>query len=117
MFDVTGEFYAVISTTRKVRFGTLEELSDEKFAIGINNKLMGQVNLIWIGYPLILSNGSFTLTSGVPSQEPVAGSSAISLANAGIEAFVRAVTLELSREIRGECCQPYLGERNPCCDG
>ena len=106
MFDMAGEFDAVVSTAGKARFGTLEELSDEDFAIGINNKLMGQVNLIRIGYPLIRSNGSFTLTSGVLSQEPVVGSSAISLANAGIEAFVKAVALELPRGIRVNVISP-----------
>ena len=106
MFDMAGEFDAVVSTAGKARFGTLEELSDKDFAIGINNKLMGQINLIRIGYPLIRNNGSFTLTSGVLSQEPVVGSTAISLVNAGIEAFVRAVALELPRGIRANVVSP-----------
>ena len=106
MFDMAGEFDAVVSTAGQARFGTLVELSDEDFAIGINNKLMGQVNLIRIGYRLIRSKGSFTLTSGILSREPVVGSSAISLANAGIEAFVRAVALELPRGIRANVVSP-----------
>ena len=106
MFDTVKKFDAVVSTAGNARFGTLEELSDEDFAIGINNKLMGQVNLIRIGYPHIQNNGSFTLTSGVLSQEPVVGSSAISLTNAGIEAFVRAVALELPRGIRANVVSP-----------
>jgi NAD(P)-dependent dehydrogenase (short-subunit alcohol dehydrogenase family) len=106
MFDMAGEFDAVVSTAGSARFGTLEELSDDDFTLGLNNKLMGQVNLIRIGYPLIHSNGSFTLTCGVLSQEPVVGSSAISIANAGVEAFVRAVALELPRGIRANVVSP-----------
>ena len=45
-------------------------------------------------------SGSFTLTSGVLSQEPMQGSTSISMVNAGVEGFVRAAALELPRGIR-----------------
>ena len=46
------------------------DLYDDYF-IGLKNKLMGQANLVCIGKPFVTNHGSFTLTSGVLSQEPM----------------------------------------------
>src|SRR3954470_11900000 len=54
----------------------------------------------------IRDGGSFTLTSGVLSQEPMRGSSAISLVNAGLEGFVRAAALEAPRGVRVNVVSP-----------
>ena len=43
----------------------LNDLTDDDYAVGSNNKLMGQVNLIVLGHQRVRDNGSFTLTSGV----------------------------------------------------
>ena len=106
MFDTIGKMDAVVSTAGIARFGMLNDLTDDDYAVGLNNKLMGQVNLIRFGHQRVRDNGSFTLTSGVLSQEPIKGSSAISMVNAGIEAFVRAVALELPRGIRANIVSP-----------
>ena len=106
MFDTIGTIDAVVSTAGIARFGMLDDLTNEDFTVGLNNKLMGQVNLIRLGHQNIRDNGSFTLTSGVLSQEPIKGSSAISMVNAGIEAFARAAALELPRGIRVNVVSP-----------
>jgi NAD(P)-dependent dehydrogenase (short-subunit alcohol dehydrogenase family) len=59
-----------------------------------------------VGLPYISDNGSFTLTSGVLSTEPIPGSAAISLVNAGLEGFVRAAALETPRGIRVNVVTP-----------
>ena len=72
---------------------------------------MGQVNLVLIGRQFITDRGSFTLTSGVLSQEPMKGSTSISMVNAGIEGFVRAAALELPQGIRiNAVCPPWVRE-------
>lgn len=106
MYSVIGEFDAVVCAAGVARFGMLDDLTDEDYGIGLENKLMGQVNLVRFGRELIRDKGSFTLTSGVLSQEPVAGSSAISMVNAAVEAFVRAAALELQRGIRINAVSP-----------
>ena len=106
MYRAIGEFDAVVCAAGVARFGMLDDLTDEDYGIGLENKLMGQVNVVRFGHKLIRDNGSFTLTSGVLSQEPVAGSSAISLVNAAVEAFVRAASLELQRGIRINAVSP-----------
>jgi NAD(P)-dependent dehydrogenase (short-subunit alcohol dehydrogenase family) len=54
----------------------------------------------------INDNGSFTLTSGVLASEPVPGSTAISLVNAGVEGFGRAAALEMPRGVRVNVVSP-----------
>ena len=106
LFARVGRVDAVVSAAGAARFGKLEELSDEDFALSLNNKLMGQVNLVRTGCDYLNDNGSFTLTSGVLSQEPMVGSCAISLVNAGLEGFVRAAALELPRGLRVNVVSP-----------
>lgn len=106
LFQTIGPSDAVISAAGVARFGPLKELSDEDFRLSLENKLMGQVNLVRVGRDYLRDRGSFTLTSGVLSQEPTPGSAAISLVNAGIEAFVRAAALELPRGIRINAVSP-----------
>jgi NAD(P)-dependent dehydrogenase (short-subunit alcohol dehydrogenase family) len=97
---------AVISCAGEAAFGALEELEDEDFEVSLSNKLMGQVNLVRQGLDVVNDGGVFTLTSGVLSREPVEGSAAISLVNAGLEGFVRAAALELSRGLRVNVVSP-----------
>jgi NAD(P)-dependent dehydrogenase (short-subunit alcohol dehydrogenase family) len=97
LFETVGRFDAVVSTAGQARFGALAELSDEDYRVGLDNKLMGQVNLVRVGREFINDGGSFTLTSGVLAQHPMVGSTAISMVNAGLEGFVRAAALELPR--------------------
>ena len=62
MFEKVGQFDALISTTGDAHFGPLKDMTDSEFRIGINSKLMGQINLVLIGQHYINPKGSFTLT-------------------------------------------------------
>lgn len=106
LFQEVGPFDALVSAAGVARFGPLSELSDEDFQLGIYGKLMGQVNLVRIGLKYINENGSFTLTSGILSHQPVPGSASISMVNAGLEGFVRAAALEMHRGIRINVVSP-----------
>ncbi len=106
MYKKVGSFDAVVSTTGGAAFGELEKLTDENFAYSLKDKLMGQVNLVRFGAKHIKDNGSFTLTSGVLAQEPMPGSAAISLVNAGLEGFTRAAALEMKRSVRVNVVSP-----------
>lgn len=106
LFEAVAPFDAVVCAAGQAKFGALETLSNEDFQFSLANKLMGQVNLVRLGWHYIADRGSFTLTSGVLSAEPMPGSAAISLVNAGVEGFVRAAALELSRGIRVNVVSP-----------
>lgn len=51
-----------------------DQLTEDDFLLSANNKLMGQVNLVRIGARYLRDNGSFTVTSGVLSRQPMKGS-------------------------------------------
>ncbi|MDH4154747.1 MAG: short chain dehydrogenase [Nitrospira sp.] len=106
MFQSVGKFDAVISAAGQAKFGSLDELTDADYLFSFSNKLMGQANLVRIGRQLIADGGSFTLTSGVLSREPIKGSASISMVNAGLEGFARAAALELPRGVRVNVVSP-----------
>ena len=106
IFETTGRVDAVICAAGLAKFGPMTSLSDEDFALGLNSKLMGQVNLVRSGTEHINDNGSITLTSGILSRRPMKGSSAISLVNSALEGFGRAAALEMPRGVRINIVSP-----------
>lgn len=106
MYQTTGRVDAVISAAGLAKFGPLNSLTEADFALGLNSKLMGQVNLVRLGLDYLNDNGSITLTSGILSRKPMPGSSAISLVNSALEGFGRAAALELPRGIRINIVSP-----------
>jgi NAD(P)-dependent dehydrogenase (short-subunit alcohol dehydrogenase family) len=106
LFEKVGEFDALVSAAGEAKFGPLDDLSDEDFEVGLENKLMGQINLVRVGSRHIRKGGSFTLTSGVLARKPMEGSAAISPINAGVEGFARAAALELGDRARVNVVSP-----------
>jgi NAD(P)-dependent dehydrogenase (short-subunit alcohol dehydrogenase family) len=106
LFRDTAPFDAVVCAAGLAKFAPLKDLKDEDFQLGLSNKLMGQVNVVRLGLSHIADRGSFTLTSGVLSMEPMPGSAAISPVNAAIEGFVRAAALEMPRDVRINIVSP-----------
>jgi len=106
MFEATGRVDAIISAAGLAKFAPMSDLSDADFAFCLNNKLMGQVNLVRVGVDHINDNGSIPATSGILSRKPMQGSTAISLVNAALEGFGRAAALEVSRGIRINVVSP-----------
>jgi NAD(P)-dependent dehydrogenase (short-subunit alcohol dehydrogenase family) len=106
LFDAAGSIDGVISASGAARFKPLEQLNDDDFAFCLQNKLMGQVNLAREGLRRVRDGGVIILTSGILARTPISGSSAISLVNAGIEAFARAAALEAPRGIRVNVVSP-----------
>jgi NAD(P)-dependent dehydrogenase (short-subunit alcohol dehydrogenase family) len=97
---------AAIRALCAARFKPLALLDDEDLAFCLQNKLMGQVNLVREGLQRVRDGGVIVVTSGILSRSPTPGSAAISLVNAGVEAFVRAAALEAPRGIRVNVVSP-----------
>lgn len=95
MFEKVGKVDAIVSTAGLANFAPLNDLTDADYDLALNNKLMGQINLLRMGKNYLNENGSVTVTSGVLAQEPMQGSSVISMANGALESFVKAAALEL----------------------
>jgi NAD(P)-dependent dehydrogenase (short-subunit alcohol dehydrogenase family) len=86
--------------------GDLFSLDEEKLNIGIQNKLLGQVNLVLIGQKYLNENGSFVLTSGKMADKPVKNNISKAIVNGGINSFVLSASLELERGIRLNAISP-----------
>ena len=112
LFEQTGPFDALISAAGNAHFGALEELSAKEFAVGLDDKLMGQVNLVLIGREFANDGASFTLTSGVLSEDPIRYGAAVSTVNAALDGFVRAAAIELPRGLRINAVSPTILEES-----
>jgi NAD(P)-dependent dehydrogenase (short-subunit alcohol dehydrogenase family) len=106
LYAKVGRVDAVVSAAGQAAFKPLLALSDADFALSINSKLMGQVNLVRFGADIVADKGSFTLTSGMASRQATPGATAISMVNSALEGFVRGAALDLPRGIRINAVSP-----------
>jgi NAD(P)-dependent dehydrogenase (short-subunit alcohol dehydrogenase family) len=108
LFDQVGIVDAIVCTAGSVHFGPWNELAPEMFDIGLRDKLMGQVNVVLGGQKFLAEGGSFTLTSGVLSEDPIRYGAAASMVNGALESFVRGAAIELSRAQRINIVSPTI---------
>jgi NAD(P)-dependent dehydrogenase (short-subunit alcohol dehydrogenase family) len=108
MFQQIGQVDAVISTAGVANFAALSDLSDADFELALNNKLMGQVNLVRLGSEYVADGGSIVLTSGMLAHEPIPGSAAVSMVNGALESFAKAAALELGKKVLVNVVSPVF---------
>jgi len=113
MYEKVGAFDAVVCAAGEGHFGPLEKMTDADFRVSVNSKFMGQVNLVLIGQHHINPGGSFTLTSGTLSEDPVVLGASVSAVNAGIDGFVRGAAIELKNGVRINSVAPGVVEESP----
>ncbi len=112
LFEQTGAFDALICAAGNLHFGALAEMTAEHYGIGLQDKLMGQVNLVLIGREFANDGASFTLTSGILSDDPIRYGSSASMVNAAIDGFVRSAAIELPRSLRINSVSPTVVEES-----
>ena len=110
LFQQTGQFDALICAAGSVTFAPLGQMSEKDFVLGLQNKLMGQVNLLLIGREFANDAASFTFTSGVINREPIRTGSSAALVNAALDGFVKAAAIELPRGLRVNSVSPTVLE-------
>lgn len=113
MFEKVGSFDALVCAAGGGHFGPLKDMTTADFQKGLNSKLMGQVNLVLIGQHYINPKGSFTLVSGVLSDDPVENSVNLAAVNSAINGFVKAAALELENGVRINVVSPGVVEDSP----
>jgi NAD(P)-dependent dehydrogenase (short-subunit alcohol dehydrogenase family) len=106
LFETVGPVDAIACTAGMARFVPWAQASDDDWAHGVANKLMGQVNVVRLGAPAVRDGGAVTLTTGVLAQHPMPGGAIFTTANAAVEGFVRAAALELGTRIRVNVVSP-----------
>lgn len=100
LYSRVGPVDAVVCTAGVTPFGKVGELSVADYASGIVDKLLGQIALVTLGLDTVSDGGSFTLTSGILSEDPTATGSVAATVNGGVDAFVRGTAIELPRGLR-----------------
>ncbi|WP_430709525.1 SDR family oxidoreductase [Mesorhizobium captivum] len=84
----------------------------EQYAIGLQSKLMGQVNLVRSGVKYLREGGSFTLTSGPTNEDPIPLGTSSAMVNGAVEGFVRSAAIELRRDRRINLVSPTMLEES-----
>jgi NAD(P)-dependent dehydrogenase (short-subunit alcohol dehydrogenase family) len=100
LFDTIGRVDAIVATAGHVHFGPLVEMTPEQFRLGLEDKLMGQVNLVLTARDYLNDGGSFTLTSGIIGEAPILQGASAASVNGAIDGFVRGAAIELPRGLR-----------------
>jgi NADP-dependent 3-hydroxy acid dehydrogenase YdfG len=108
LFSRVGSFDAVANAAGDVYFGALEAATDEHWANSIKSKGMGQINVVRAALPFIADQGSFTLVSGVLTDEPIHGGAVATAINYLVEGFVKGAAAELPRGVRINCISPTV---------
>jgi NAD(P)-dependent dehydrogenase (short-subunit alcohol dehydrogenase family) len=110
MFGKIGTVDAIVATAGHSHFGPLAKMTEKDFRKGLDDKLMGQINLVLLGLDHVSDGGSITLTTGVLDRDPVRGGANAAAVNGAISAFVRSAALEMPRGIRINVVSPALLE-------
>jgi len=101
---------ACICTAGTGYYGDFSTMTEEHMQAGIRGKLLGQVNTVLIGKDYLSPGGSFTLTSGVASEQPARNGATVAMINGAINSFVLAAAQELTNDKRINAVSPGLVE-------
>lgn len=110
MYQTTGTLDAIICAAGITGKGYFRDMTEADYYIGIQHKLMGQVNLVRIGKKYLTKGGSFTLITGILADDPVPKTSGSALVNGAINSWVKAVTMEEQGNFRINVVAPGLVE-------
>jgi NAD(P)-dependent dehydrogenase (short-subunit alcohol dehydrogenase family) len=105
LLEGVGSVDALVCCAANAPLRPIAGSTTEEFLGSVTPKLFGQVSAAIHGAARVNDGGSITLTSGaIPEGTPGAGGGA--LVNAGLEAFVRAASLDLDRGVRLNAVSP-----------
>jgi len=116
--DQGGPLDAVICTAGRANFRRLADISAGNFTespyyLGLQDKLMGQVNLALAARAFLRPGGVIVLTTGTTSRDPILGGSSLSMVNGALESWVRAAATEMPNGVRINAVSPSLVEGTP----
>ncbi|MFQ2344715.1 MULTISPECIES: short chain dehydrogenase [Aeromonas] len=112
LFAKLGQFDALVVASGSAAFNALTEMTDEEWQLGIQSKLMGQINLTRAAIPHLNDKGSITLISGILSEEPINLGASVTTINGAVEHFVKAAACELPRGLRINVVSPTVLEES-----
>ncbi|GAA0286648.1 short chain dehydrogenase [Streptomyces polychromogenes] len=95
LYAQAGPLDAVAVAAGEAVFRPLGQLTADDFAATLRGKALSQIELVRQGAAHLAPTGSFTLVSGILTEQPIVAGAAASAANGAVEAFVRAAAIEL----------------------
>jgi NAD(P)-dependent dehydrogenase (short-subunit alcohol dehydrogenase family) len=108
LFATVGKVDAVVVAAGQLHFAPLASFTPAQFYVGLNSKLMGQVNVALAAQEYLNDGGSITLTSGIVAEQPIRNGASASMVNAAVEGFVRGAAIELPRGLRINAVSPTV---------
>jgi NAD(P)-dependent dehydrogenase (short-subunit alcohol dehydrogenase family) len=114
-FAEVGGFDHLVSTASQGIAGPITGLDASAIGRAFTAKLWAPIFLVKHGAPRIAADGSFTFFSGIRAARPAAGTSITSLVNGGLEAFAKAMAVELG-PVRVNVISPGIVDSGPFWD-
>jgi len=111
-FQDVGRFDHLVSTASQGVAGPITKLQADAIGRAFTAKLWAPIFLTKHGAPGIAPDGSFTFFSGIRAARPATGTSITSLVNGGLEAFARAMAVELG-PVRVNVISPGIVDSGP----
>ncbi|MFG3549281.1 short chain dehydrogenase [Streptomyces sp. NPDC047725] len=111
LYEEAGALDAVAVAAGDAVFKPLGELTADDFTTTFRGKGLSQFELVRQGARHVAPNGSFTLVSGIISEQPIVAGAAASAVNGAVEAFVRAAAIELPPQ-RINAVSPTVAEES-----
>jgi NAD(P)-dependent dehydrogenase (short-subunit alcohol dehydrogenase family) len=108
MYTKIGKIDAVVCAAGHSYFGPIDTMTPQQFLDGLKDKVMGMVNLVLLGHPHVNDGGSFTLTSGILSRDPIRQGANAAACDGALDAFVISAAIEMPRGIRINAVSPGL---------
>lgn len=110
-------FDAVVITAGDIVLKPFKELTAADWQKALSGKLLGQINAVQQALPYITQGGSFTLTSGILSDETIRNGVAAGTINTAINGFVKAAAFDLPKGLRINVVSPNLLEESAAAYG
>jgi NAD(P)-dependent dehydrogenase (short-subunit alcohol dehydrogenase family) len=95
LYAEVGELDAVVCTAGVTPFKPFADLGLADYRSGLEDKLLGQIELVRRGVARVRAGGSFTLVSGVLADWEIETGTVASTVNGAVNAFVRAAATGL----------------------
>ncbi|MFI8933835.1 short chain dehydrogenase [Streptomyces sp. NPDC053474] len=111
LYAQAGPLDAVAVAAGDAVFKPLADLTADDVTATFRGKAVAQLELVRQGAGHVAPTGSFTLVSGVLTEEPIVAGAAASAANGAVEAFVRAAAIELPPQ-RINAVSPTVAEES-----
>lgn len=109
-YEQVGAMDAVVCCAGHAKWAPLAEMTASDYEVGLQDKLMGQVNLVLEGREVVAAGGSFTLTTGILDREPIVAGTSATMINNAVNGFVRAAAIEMPRGLRINAVSPGVIE-------